>query len=192
MFLGSSLISWGAKKQTVVSRSSAEAEYRSFADATCELVWLKSLLTDLRLAVSTPITLHVDNLSTISLASNPVLHARTKHIEVDCHFVRDKVQDGLVKPVFVPSSQQRADIFTKPLGRSTHWHLLSKLGFHNSCGPRICGGSIREYRVNNTSDDDKQIGANVAHVQKASSVELKHQLQKCLAQVARGDETQLT
>lgn len=140
MLLGHSLIFWGAKKQKVVNRSSAEAEYRSVADATCELVWLNIFLKDLGLHVILPITLHVDNLSVISLASNFVLHARTKHIEMDCHFVRDKVQEGFLLPKFVPSTLQLADVFTKALGRHQHWSNISKLGIHNPYGTTICVG----------------------------------------------------
>lgn len=71
---------------------------------------------------------------------------RTKQIEVDCHFIRDKVQEGFIMPTFVPSSHQLADIFTKALGRHAHWTNVFKLGVHNPCGNTICGGVIRYYR----------------------------------------------
>ncbi|GJX19351.1 uncharacterized mitochondrial protein-like protein [Tanacetum coccineum] len=94
IFLGHSLISWQSKKQTVVSRSSIEAEYRALADSTCEISWLKCLLQDLNVTVPTPFLVICDNASTIALAKNPIHHARAKHIEIDCHFVKDKIKQG--------------------------------------------------------------------------------------------------
>jgi len=91
LFLGPCLISWSAKKQPVVSKSSTEAEYRSLALATAELFWLRMLFQEFHLYLSTPPTLWCDNLGALSLASNPVYHARTKQIEVDYHFIREKV-----------------------------------------------------------------------------------------------------
>lgn len=113
IFLGSSLVSWQSKKQTVVSRSSTEVEYQSLADSTCELTWLCCLLKDLQTPISYPISMMVDNASAIALVLNPVQHARTKHIEIDCHFVRDKIKAGVILPKYVPSVSQVADIFTK-------------------------------------------------------------------------------
>ncbi|GKD20434.1 uncharacterized mitochondrial protein-like protein, partial [Tanacetum coccineum] len=103
IFLGTSLISWQSKKQGVVSRSSTEAEYRALADNTCEISWLTCLLKDLHIKPSTPVPIFCDNASTIALASNPIHHARTKHIEIDCHFVRNKIKAGDILPFFVPS-----------------------------------------------------------------------------------------
>ncbi|XP_074304226.1 uncharacterized protein LOC141638943 [Silene latifolia] len=89
VFLGGCLVSWKTKKQNIVSLSSAEAEYRSMAATTCEIKWLRGLLKFLGVSVSSPAVLRCDSQSALSLARNPVFHARTKHIEVDCHFVRD-------------------------------------------------------------------------------------------------------
>jgi hypothetical protein len=91
-FLGTSLISWRAKKQSTVSRSSSEAEYRSLSFAACELQWLIYLLQDLHITCVKPAVLYCDNQSAVHIASNPVFHERTKLLEIDCHFVRDKVQ----------------------------------------------------------------------------------------------------
>ncbi|GKC57140.1 uncharacterized mitochondrial protein-like protein [Tanacetum coccineum] len=96
IFLGHTLISWHSKKQPVVSRSSTKAGYRALADCSCEITWLISLLKDLKVVVPTPVSILCDNISTIALASNPVQHARTKHIELDCHFVRDKIKAGQI------------------------------------------------------------------------------------------------
>ena len=79
------MITWRSKKQTVVARSSVEAEYRAMAHTLCELMWIKHLLEELRFVVKLPMTMHCDNQATIYIASNPVFHERTKHIEVDCH-----------------------------------------------------------------------------------------------------------
>ncbi|GKE20216.1 retrovirus-related pol polyprotein from transposon RE1, partial [Tanacetum coccineum] len=93
-------------RQGVVSRSSTEAEYRALVDNTCEISWLTYLLKDLYIKRSTPVPIFCNNASTIALASNPIHHARTKHIEIDCHFVRNKIKAGDILPFFVPSKAQ--------------------------------------------------------------------------------------
>lgn len=115
VFLGTSLISWKSKKQPVGSRSSTEAEYRSLALAMCELIWLQQLLKDLYVPmISTP-KLFCDNKSAVHLATNHVFHERTKHIEIDCHTVRDQIKAGGLIALHVSSGNQLADILTKPL-----------------------------------------------------------------------------
>ncbi|KAK6124252.1 hypothetical protein DH2020_042004 [Rehmannia glutinosa] len=104
VYLGSNLASWSSKNQHTVSKSSTEAEYRSLAQATSEVTWLSSLLHELNFQFTKIPVIWVDNLSTISLASNPVLHARTKHIELDIHFVREKVAAQHIQIQHVPSS----------------------------------------------------------------------------------------
>ncbi|KAK2971873.1 hypothetical protein RJ640_000890 [Escallonia rubra] len=127
-FLGSNCISWSAKKQSIVARSSAEAEYREMASTTAKLTWLSFLLRDVGMVQHHPATLFCDNLATLYMSINPVFHARTKHIEVDYHFVREKVALGSLVTRFVSSNQQLADIFTKPLSRDAFQHLRTKLG----------------------------------------------------------------
>lgn len=114
VFLGANLVSWWAKKQSVVSRSSTEAEYRALAVVTTEILWLQSLLTELRVPYTTP-SVFCDNMSTVSLAHNPVLHARTKHMELDLFFLREKVLQKQLQVTYVPAASQYADIMTKPL-----------------------------------------------------------------------------
>ncbi|CAM8905835.1 unnamed protein product [Rhodiola kirilowii] len=131
MLLGSSVISWKTRKQAVVSRSSAESEYRSMASACSEIIWLIRLLADMNVPVTTPVALFCDNQSAIHLARNPVFHERTKHVEIDCHFTRQFVNTGTINPTAIHTSEQPADLFTKPL---THDHLIylsSKLGVSN-------------------------------------------------------------
>lgn len=128
IFLGSSPISWKSKKQQVVARSTAEAEYRAMAMTTCEVTWITQLLKDLGIKRLKSTILKCDNKAALAIAANPVQHEKTKHVEIDCHFVREKVADGTIKPQYVPTMHQVADILTKPLPIVKHMDLLSKLG----------------------------------------------------------------
>jgi hypothetical protein len=127
-FLGSSLISWRAKKQNIVSRSSLEAKYRSLSLAACELQWLSYLLTDLHITCARAPVLYCDNQSAIHIASNPVFHERTKYFEIDCHFVCDKLQSGVFKTLRISTKPQLADFFTKALTPKTFNNFISKVG----------------------------------------------------------------
>jgi hypothetical protein len=133
--LGGSPISWKTKKQPTVSRSSAEAEYRSMANATCELIWLKSFLNSLGVIHDKPMKLFCDSQAVLHIATNSVFHERTKHIELDCHFVRDQFKSGCVVAQYTRSSEQLADIFTKALGKKQFHYLLDKLGISNLHAP---------------------------------------------------------
>lgn len=115
VFLGDSLISWSSKRQHTVSRSSAEAEYRGVANAVAETTWIRNLLHDLGIHLPKATVVYCDNISAVYLSSNPVQHQRTKHIEIDLHFVRERVSLGLVRVLHVPTHLQYADIFTKGL-----------------------------------------------------------------------------
>nr|AII99795.1 copia-type retrotransposon polyprotein [Sinapis alba] len=125
--LGDSPISWKTKKQDTVSHSSAEAEYRAMSDALKEVKWLRKLLHGFDIKqVST--RFFCDSKAAIYIATNPVFHERTKHVENDCHAVRDAVRDGLIILHHIRTNEQIADILTKALGRAQFTTLLSKLG----------------------------------------------------------------
>ncbi|KAF5815624.1 putative RNA-directed DNA polymerase [Helianthus annuus] len=113
VFLGSNLISWKSKKQSTVSRSSGEAEYRSMCSATCELIWLVNILSELQINCKLPIQLFCDSNAAISIAANPVFHERTKHFEIDLYFLREKISSGFVKTEKIDAEGQLADVFTK-------------------------------------------------------------------------------
>nr|GFA31904.1 ribonuclease H-like domain-containing protein [Tanacetum cinerariifolium] len=115
VFLGNNLLSWSSKHQLTLSRSSAEAEYRGVANVVAETCWIRNLLRELHTPLSSATIVYCDNVSAVYLSSNPVQHQRTKHIEIDIHFVQDLVATGQVRILHVPSRFQYADIFTKGL-----------------------------------------------------------------------------
>lgn len=117
VFFGDNLISWSSKRQPTLSRSSAEAEYRGVANVVSESCWIRNLFLELHFPLYKATLVYCDNVSAIYLSSNPVQHQRTKHIEMDIHFVREKVARGHVRVLHVPSRYQIADIFTKGLPR---------------------------------------------------------------------------
>jgi hypothetical protein len=115
VYVGSNLVSWNARKQATVSRSSTEAEYKSLANATAEIMWIQTLLDELGVSQSKAAVLWCDNIGATYLSANPVFYARTKHIEVDYHFVRERVARKLLNIKFISSGDQVADGFTKSL-----------------------------------------------------------------------------
>jgi hypothetical protein len=117
VFVGPNLISWSSKKQLTISRSSTEAEYKALANGAAEAIWIESLLKELGvLQQRTPI-IWCDNLGATYLTANPVFHARTKHIEIDFYFVRERVAASELDVRFITSNDQVADVFTKPATR---------------------------------------------------------------------------
>ncbi|KAH9706031.1 retrovirus-related pol polyprotein from transposon RE2 [Citrus sinensis] len=138
VYLENNLISWSSKKQSVVTKSSAESEYRALAAAVSEITWLKSLFLEICLCCDEKPIIWCDNVSAAELARNPVFHSITKHIEIDLHFIRDKVLAGDLKILYVPSAEQIADILTKPLNSSQFNYLRLKLNV------QLCPLSLRE------------------------------------------------
>jgi hypothetical protein len=112
--------------------------------AACELQWLIYLLQDLHVLCVKPVVLYCDNQSAVHIASNPVFHERTKHLEIDCHFVRDKVQQGTFKLLPISTKSQLADFFTKALPPKTFTSFISKLSMINIYHTPACGRVISE------------------------------------------------
>ncbi|GJY12088.1 ribonuclease H-like domain-containing protein [Tanacetum coccineum] len=145
VFLGNNLLSWSAKRQPTLSRSSAEAEYRGVANAVAETCWLRNLLRELHTPLSSATLVYCDNVSAVYLSSNPVQHQRTKHIEIDIHFVRDLVAAGQVQVLHVPARYQFADIFTKGLPSVLFEEFRSSLSIR--CPPAPTAGSVSQSYV---------------------------------------------
>jgi hypothetical protein len=127
VYLGDTLVSWSSKRQTTVSRSSAEAEYRAVAHVVAECCWLRQLLQELHIQLPSATVVFCDNVSAVYMTTNPVHHKRTKHIEIDIHFVREKVALGEIRVLHVPSSHQFADIMTKGLPTALFREFRSSL-----------------------------------------------------------------
>lgn len=126
-YVWGNLVTWRSKKQAVVSRSSAEAEYRAFALGICEGMWLQRLLRGLKVEIQESVKMFSDSQVAISIAKNPIHHDRTKHIEIDRHFISEKVNNGIVQLSYIPTKQQIADTLTKALTRVSFDELNSKL-----------------------------------------------------------------
>ncbi|CAM8931172.1 unnamed protein product [Rhodiola kirilowii] len=140
IYLGHNLVSWSAKKQPTVSRSSCESEYRALAATAAEVLWIMHLLRDLKVSIPQTPLLLCDNKSAIFLSSNPVSHKRSKHVELDYHFLRELVIDGRLRTQHVPSHLQVADIFTKSLPRHLFELFRSKLHVCSNLTLSLRGG----------------------------------------------------
>jgi len=127
VFLGGNLVFWSSKREPVISRSSAEAEYRAVANGVAEASWLRQLLAELYSPLSWSALVYCDNVSAVYLSTNLVQHQRTKHVEIDFHFVHDRVAIGDVRVLHVPTTSQFADIFTKGLPSSAFTEFRSSL-----------------------------------------------------------------
>ena len=127
IFLGKNLISWSCKKQAIVARSSIEAKYKALANAAAKVKWLQSLLHELGQSFSSSLVFWCDNIGATYFSTNPVFHARTKHIKIDFHFVCDMVASKSLLVQFVSTHDQLADLLTKPLSSSRFTFLRSKL-----------------------------------------------------------------
>jgi hypothetical protein len=157
IFLGSCLVSWIAKKQHVVARCSTEAKYRAMALTIIELYWLRMLFKDMQVPLFSSLVLWCDNIGALALASNPVYHARTKHIDVGVHFIREKVNNKDIILKYISSYDQLADIFTKGLTSARFIFLRDKLMV---CSPPISlRGAVNYMSVTSSSSDPWAISA---------------------------------
>ncbi|GJY65019.1 putative RNA-directed DNA polymerase [Tanacetum coccineum] len=154
------LVSWKSKKQPTISKSSFEAKYRSMSFASCEVVWLGNLLHSIGLKDLYPVELFCDNSSAIQIAANPVFHERTKHFELDVHFVREKVLSGVIKTVKINSDMQTADIFTKCLGMVQHNLCCRSLGMVDVFAGDLVGkNSGRKRHAQRKKEKDSSSGS---------------------------------
>ena len=128
-------MTWRSKKQSVVSRSSAEAEFRALTLGICEGIWIQRLLGELGVTNEKPVKMLCDNQAAISIAKNPVHHDRTKHIEIDRHFISEKIEKAVIQLIYTPTRHQTADILTKALPRTNFEELSNKLGMYNMYNP---------------------------------------------------------
>ena len=122
-----------------VSRSSAEAEYRAVANGVAEASWLRQLLQELHHPLDSACLVYCDNVSAVYLSTNPIQHQRTKHVEIDLHFVRELVALGAVRVLYVPTMSQFADVFTKGLPSSVFIDFRSSLNIRSNDVPTVGG-----------------------------------------------------
>lgn len=127
VYLGPNLISWSSHKQPTVSRSTTEAEYRSVANTTSKLEWIKMVLGELKIKVPDAMVIWCDNSGAIALSKNPILHIKSKHFGMNFHFMRERVMGKTLSVKFGASKDQRADLLTKALSRSPFQYLSSIL-----------------------------------------------------------------
>lgn len=125
IFVGGNLVGWKSKKQEVISISSAESEYKAMAQATTELMWVTLLMLDLNVPNKCLMVMKSNNRATVFITNNLVFHEQTKHVEVDCHYIRDMIQRGHITTYAISSDNQVAAIFTKAI----FFHLLVPMLF---------------------------------------------------------------
>ena len=123
------------KKKYVIARSSAKAEFRAVAQGICKELWLRRLLEELHAELELPIKLYYDNKVAISIFLNPIQHDRTKHMKVDKHFIKEKVEEGTICMTYVPTKEQIADTFTKGLPQQLFEDFIGKLDMINIYDP---------------------------------------------------------
>ncbi|KAA0060528.1 hypothetical protein IC582_014265 [Cucumis melo] len=131
-FVWGNLVTWRSKKQNVMARSSAETEYRAMSLGICEEIWFQKVLSDLHQECETPLKFFSDNKAAISIANNLIQHDRTKHVKIDRHFIKERLDSGSICIPYISSSQQVANVLTKGLLRPQFDLYVSKLGLIDS------------------------------------------------------------
>ncbi|KAH7560594.1 hypothetical protein JRO89_XS10G0050600 [Xanthoceras sorbifolium] len=170
-YVWGNLVTWRSKKQSVVSRSSAEAEYRAMSLGICEGIWLRRLLNELKIPIDGPMKLFCDNQSTILIAKNPIHHDRTKHM-IDRHFVKEKLDEGIVTLVYTPTKLQTADILTKALSRSDFENMCYKLGEKHGSKMAFLDGNPPERLCMPIVDHIQSLGGEVRLNSRIQKIEL--------------------
>jgi len=157
IYLGGCPIPWSTKKHRTISRSGTEAEYRQLAYTVTEISWLHSLFRDLHISLITPI-ICCDNISSISFTSNPIFHSKIKHLEIDYHYVRDKVVRRELHIRYIHTADQVADIFTKGLSSARFALLSAKLTLRECpISLRVCDRKIKSLPDSSTKVTSDQI-----------------------------------
>ncbi|KAH9782291.1 retrovirus-related pol polyprotein from transposon RE1 [Citrus sinensis] len=163
IFLGNNLVSWSSKKQAIVAKSSTESEYRALSAASSELTWLQSLFSELKIIkLPTPV-LWCDNQSAGDLAKNPVFHSKSKHIEMDVHYIRDKVLNKELEVRYIPTEEQVADVLTKPLSFPKFSYFHYKLNVINR--PLSLRGDVKEAHVSQIVSKAEDYNSNSSQLQ---------------------------
>jgi hypothetical protein len=122
-FLGDSLVAWLSKKKGSISLTTIEVEYIVVTTCCTQVLWMIHTLTDLEVKYTTPIPIHCDNTSAISVSKNPIFHSKTRHIPIKYHFLREQVTNQIVQVHYIPTTEQIVDIFTKPLAKTPFEYL---------------------------------------------------------------------
>ncbi|WVZ67849.1 hypothetical protein U9M48_016875 [Paspalum notatum var. saurae] len=161
VYLGDNLVSWSSKRRTTVSRSGARREYRAVAHVVAECCWLRRLLRELHIRLPSATVVFCDNVSAVYMTANPVHHKRTKHIEIDIHFVREKVALGEIRVLHVPSSHQFADIMTKGLPTALFREFRSSLCVREPPASTAGGFSLRVVQVRQSNLTRFKCNANL-------------------------------
>ncbi|KAL5553896.1 hypothetical protein UlMin_041297 [Ulmus minor] len=134
-YVWGNLVTWRSKKQPVVSRSSEELEYRALTLGICEGMWLQRLLRELRIEAKSVVRMFCDSQATIDISKNQIHHDRTKHVEIDQHFISEKVNNGIIQLSYIPTRLQTANILTEALPRTSFDEFNSKIGLYNIYNP---------------------------------------------------------
>ena len=132
--LAGGAVAWSSKKQSSVALSTAEAEYISATHAAKQVLWHRSLFRELEINLPTTSTIFSDNQAAIAIAHHPEFHARTKHIDISYHFLRDLVKSGTLNLVYINTHENLADLFTKGLPKAVHQDLTFEIGILSDQG----------------------------------------------------------